>query len=313
MQYNDLLMASSTNAILSDISRAHLPWRGIGFGLLAAFFLSSQDAIIKLLSDDYHIVQIIFIRAAVACIIATGLIVYGGDYSILRPKRKWLAVGRIAFMLAASLAYYISLPLLDLTVYASVGLMVFIFASALSGPLLGEKTSLTDWLAVIAGLGGVIIIVNPTSSVAINLFAVALLLFGALMWALGIIFTRALGGVMPAIAILFYSSAVLLVATLITLPFVGDLWRGMDLRDFWLMVSLGFLGACGQGLAIAAYRNARMSVVIPTQHTMLLWAALFAWLLWDVAPTLRLWLGGGLIIAASLATLPKPRKLKSKK
>ena len=43
-----------------------------------------------------------------------------------------------------------------------------------------------------------------------------------------------------------------------------------------LMVLLGFLGAWGQGLAIAAYRNARMSVVIPTQHTMLLWAALFA-------------------------------------
>ncbi len=48
------------------------------------------------------------------------------------------------------------------------------------------------------------------------------------------------------------------------------------------MVLLGFFGAWGQGLAITAYRNARMSVVIPTQHTMLLW---------DIAPALRLWLG----------------------
>ena len=276
----------------------HLPWRGISFGLAAALCLSSQDAIIKLLSGDYPIMQIIFVRAAIGCGLALLFIVRTADWTALRPKKPKLAAARIVAILIANFCYYIALTKLDLAVYTCLGLTVFIFAAALSGPVLKEKTSLLDWLAIIGGLCGVLIIINPFSAAAIYLPAAALLLFGALMWALGIVATRALGATMSAKAILLYTN--LAVATI---AFSVMSWQMPSMRDLLLMFGLGILGTCGQGFNIAAYRNARMSTVMPTQHTMLLWAAFFAWLLWDESPTIRLWLGGALIIGAGLATL----------
>ena len=286
-------------------TRPDFPRRGFVFGLAAAFCLSSQDAVIKFLSGDYHIMQIIFARACIGVLLAGLFLLRAADWSLLRPKKPGLAAARVFFTLAANLCYYIALTRLELAVYTCIGLMVFIFATALSGPVLKEKSVATDWLAVFAGLAGVWIIANPSAETAADLPAAALLLFGALMWALSIVITRALGAAMSASGILFYSSAALAVLTCAALPTV---WRTPDFRDFALMLLLGFLGACGQGLAIAAYRNARMRAVIPTQHTMLLWAALFAWVFWGMPPDARLCIGGAIIIAASLAALPRNRQ-----
>ena len=292
-------------APIANPTRPHFPRRGILFGLLAAFCISSQDAVIKLLSDDYHIVQIIFFRSFIGLLIATTFILIRRDTTALRPSRPWLTAMRVFFMFIASLCYYISLTKLDLSVYSCLGLSVFIFASAMSGPLLHEKTAARDWCAVAAGLCGMIIIINPIANDNIHIPAALLLLFGALMWALGLVTTRALSVSISAVSLMFYASLALTAVSAVALPFF---WRPPALSDSLLLLLLGLLGACGQGCGIAAYRVARMSTVIPTQHTMALWGAFFAWLLLDESPTYRLWLGGALIIGASLATLPKPRR-----
>lgn len=289
--------------------RPDFPRRGFYFGMAAAFCLSSQDAAIKLLSGDYHIMQIVFVRAAIGLLLVMPFLVRGGG-GLLRPQKPRLAAARVLFTLAANLCYYIALSRLELTVYTSIGLMVFIFVTALSGPVLKEKSAFTDWLAVGAGLAGVWIVVNPSANAPIDIWAAALLLFGALMWAFSITATRALGATMSAPAILFYSNAAL---SALTLAFLPAVWRAPEPRDWALLLLLGVFGACGQGLAIAAYRAARMRAVIPTQHTMLLWAALFAWILWDTPPDARLCIGGAIIVAASLSALPRPGRTKRRK
>ncbi|MGI9307589.1 MAG: DMT family transporter [Gammaproteobacteria bacterium] len=293
----------------ADGHRAHFPWRGFGLGLGAAFCLSSQDAAIKFLSGDYHIMQIIFARAALGALLGVALLARADGAALLRPQKPALAAARVVCALAANLCYYIALARLDLAVYTCLGLTVFVFAAALSGPLLGEKSSWTDWLAVAAGLAGVAVVTAPSADSPIDLPAALLLLFGALMWALSITITRALGASLSSLGILFYSSAAL---ASLSLAFLPEVWRAPDGRDAALFLLLGVLGAVGQWLSISAYRNARMGAVIPTQHTMLLWAAFYAWILWGTPPTLRLCIGGGLIIFAGLISLPKPKRRKKR-
>ena len=289
----------------STPERPHFPVRGVAFGLAAAACLSLQDAIIKLLAGDYHILQIIFARAGVGAMVAAGIIYYASNFSALRPSRPLLVAARVCFMTIATLCYYISLTFLDLTAYTCLGLTVFLFIAALSGPILKEKTSGKDWAAVAVGLSGALIVVNPFAAESVYLPAALLLLFGAFMWALGLVATRALGVTMSAAGILFYTNAAVMMLAVIAQPFV---WQTPSASDAMLFLMLSTLGACGQGCAIAAYRNARVSAVMPTQHTMLLWAALLAWLLWDEIPELRVWFGGALIVGASLSALPKPRR-----
>lgn len=286
-------------------ARPHLPLRGIAFGLAAALCLSLQDAIIKLLSGDYHILQIVFARTGVGAMAAIAIIYFASDFSTLRPSRPMLVAARVVSMTIATLCYYISLTFLDLTAYTCLGLTVFLFIAALSGPILKERTSGKDWVAVVIGLGGALVVVNPFAAESVYLPAAALLLFGAFMWALGLVATRALGATMSAAGILFYTNGVVMALVATAQPFV---WTTPPADDALLFFMLSALGACGQGCAIAAYRNARVSTVIPTQHTMLLWAALLAWWLWDETPELRVWIGGALIVGASLSALPKPRR-----
>ncbi len=269
---------------------------------------------IKLLSADYPILQIVFVRAGVGCAAAAAWILCAGKMSDLHSRRPALAAARVGCMFVALWSYYIALTTLDLAVYTCLGLTVFLFASALSGPVLKEKTSPFDWLALGVGVGGVAVVVNPSADSPIHLPAAALLLFGALMWAFGIVATRALGSALSSRGLLLYTNgAVLLPAAF--LPLLPSFsWRApSSAGDLGLFVLIGLLGIGGQGMAIAAYRNARMNAVIPTQHTMLLWAALFAWILWDEIPDARLWLGGALIIGATLFSLPKPSRGNSKK
>ena len=290
--------------------RADLPLRGIGFGLAAAFLLSSQDALIKLLSGGYPILQIVFVRAGIGCAAAAAWILCAGKKGDLHSRRPALAAARVFCMFVALWSYYIALTMLDLAVYSCLGLTVFLFASALSGPALKEKTSRRDWLALAIGIGGVAVVVNPSADSPIYFPAAALLLFGALMWAFGIVATRALGSALSSRGLLFYTNGAVL-ASAVFLPLLPSFgWRAPEsAADFGLFILIGLFGIGGQGMAIAAYRSARMNAVIPTQHTMLLWAALFAWILWDEIPDARLWLGGALIIGATLfAVLKKPRR-----
>lgn len=308
MRYNRAMHSVSRNRPPAA-GRTDLPLRGIGFGLAAAFLLSSQDALIKLLSGEYPIWQIVFVRAGVGCAAAAAWILLAGKEDDLHSRRPALAAARVGCMFAALWSYYIALTMLDLAVYTCLGLTVFLFASALSGPVLKEKTSRADWLALCAGIGGVAVVVNPSADSPIHLPAAALLLFGALMWAFGIVATRALGSALSSRGLLFYTNgAVLLPAAFF--PLLPSLsWRAPESAgDFLLFVLIGLFGIGGQGAAIAAYRNARMRAVIPTQHTTLLWAALFAWILWDEIPDARLWTGGALIIGATLFALAQRRE-----
>ena len=305
-------MSGISSQLTAAAGRADFPLRGIACGLASAFFLSVQDAIIKLLSGEYPILQIVFVRAGIGFLAAAAWIVFAGKADDLHSRRPALAAARVCCMFVALWSYYVALTMLDLAVYTCLGLTVFLFASALSGPILKEKIAPLDWLALAVGIGGVAVVVNPSAESPIHFPAAALLLFGALMWAFGIVATRALGAALSSRGLLLYTNGAVLLPA-IFLPLLPSFaWRApSSAGDFGLFVLIGLFGIGGQGMAIAAYRNARMNAVIPTQHTMLLWAALFAWILWDEIPDSRLWIGGALIIGATLFALPKRREKKT--
>ena len=275
-------------------------------GLAAALCLSTQDLFIKLLSEDLHILQIVFVRSIFAFAAAALWVRFlGGGWQQLVIRRPPLVAMRVICNVMAWFCYYMSLPYLPLPVYTTIGFTVVLFSALLSAPVLKESLTWREWVATAAGMVGVLLIVNPLGSSNINLLAVVVLLFGAFTWGLSIVVTRALGTVMSAGGIMFYSNLGLLLVGSVGAPGV---WQTPDIGTWLFLLCTGALAFMGQNMMITAVQFARVAVVAPTQYTMLLWATLYGWLIWQILPGGWLFAGAALIIGGSWLALHSGRK-----
>ena len=120
-----------------------------------------MDACSKTLAESQSLLQIVWARYAFAVpvILAT------------TPRTVWPVLFRVAspalqafrglLPMVASFAVVAGLALLPLAEVTALTFASPLVVVALSGPLLGERTSLHDWLGVLAGFAGILVIVRP--------------------------------------------------------------------------------------------------------------------------------------------------------
>jgi drug/metabolite transporter (DMT)-like permease len=77
-------------------------------------------------------------------------------------------------------------------------------------------------------------------------------------------------------------------------------WVPLERVHWRWLVGLGGLGALGSYLLTVAFRSAPASVVAPFEYTSLLWGIAIDRVVWHVLPSMRVCLGGGLVIASGL-------------
>ena len=70
--------------------------------------------------------------------------------------------------------------------------------------------------------------------------------------------------------------------------------------DIWLFLLIAGTGAAGQLLTTEAFRLAEASLLAPLQYLSLLWAVLFGYVFFGDVPTLTLWAGAAIIVAAAV-------------
>ena len=110
----------------------------------AAIF-SLQDVIIKLMSDNYPLSEVLTIRCLVACAPLAVLLRFGGGgLRALKSGRLGLLLIRGALLLVSYIAYYLSLATLPLAVVVALFFAAPLFIVVLSGPLLGERVRLAQ-------------------------------------------------------------------------------------------------------------------------------------------------------------------------
>jgi drug/metabolite transporter (DMT)-like permease len=189
-----------------------------------------------------------------------------------------------------------AVALLPLAEATSIGFTMPIFATILSALLLGEKTGIHRWSAVVLGFVGVVIMAHPDSQHVASL-GVAVALAGALVTASVAIVLRDLNRTEPAPAIVFWF-------TLLSLPPLGVFLlfssRGHDPHVWGLFVLLGLAGGAAQLLMTSALKWAPVSIVIPMDYSQIVWATLAGWLLWGTWPVGATWAGAAIIAASGL-------------
>ncbi|WP_212631493.1 DMT family transporter [Pseudomonas sp. KB-10] len=275
------------------LSGANRPFKGIGLMLVATFMFASHDAMSKYLSGFYPIILIVWARYLVHTLLMAGIFLPQSGLRVLRTRRPLLQVLRALCLLGVSLLFTTGLMFMPLAEATSVIFLAPLLVTALSGPLLGERVSIGQWVAVSVGFMGVLIIVHPGG----DLFtpAVLLPLSAALCFSLYQLLTRRLSTVDSATTSNFLAG---LVNTLVMSALVPFFWYVPSFQHGLMMLALGGLGMAAHLLLTHAFRHAAPALLAPFGYVQIVFAGLLGLLIFGHTPDLTT-LAGILVICLS--------------
>ncbi len=313
-------------------SRLNRPAAGIGFILLAMTAISVNDMLIKHLSSDYSLHQMVFIRSSIGVVFSLVLVQFEGGWSILRTSRPLLHLLRGVLIVAANLSFFTALAAVTLAEATALFFVAPLFITLLSIPLLGEKVGPLRIATVAVGFLGVLIMLRPWESGEqrdVELVVLLLPLVAALSYALYQILTRRLGAWSKASAMAVYIQCAFILVSLGFFLVAGDgryaarfeneslrfllrAWVWPEGPDGYLFLGLGFTSAIiGYGLS-QAYRLADAAAIAPFEYVGLPLAIMWGWLIWGELPSPSLLLGIVLIMGAGLFVFMRERQIRGR-
>jgi drug/metabolite transporter (DMT)-like permease len=271
--------------------------------MFAMLCFAGMDTISKWLVADYAVTQMMWIRSALFFLFAWFVVRKRGLRAALRSARPGLQIVRSLVAIVEGAAFVLAfryLPLADTHAVAATSPLLVI---ALGVLFLGERAGLARWLAVAAGFAGVMLIVRPGfRTIDWPLF---IPLAGALLWATYQLLTRLSARFDTPDTSLVWSALVAFVATC----FVGPLeWRWPTPAAWALMAVISLIGAAAHYALIKALDYAEAGAVQPYAYTLLVWATLLGWLVFDDIPDRWTILGAAIVVASGLYTWHHDRK-----
>lgn len=160
----------------------------VGAIIFTVCALSLGDALIKQISTGFVIWQIFVLRSVLAAPVLLAAMLYAARRASLIPKVPVWTTLRSAMLVAMWVAYYVSLPHLQLSIAAAAYYTLPLFITLFSALLARERVSRVGWTAVAIGFLGVLLILRPRAD-AFNAYAL-LPLVSAMLYALAMILTR---------------------------------------------------------------------------------------------------------------------------
>jgi drug/metabolite transporter (DMT)-like permease len=267
---------------------------GFLYMFLSVCTFSIMDLIVKW-SGDYPTGQVMFFRGFFGIIPTFFLIPRERLKIFYKTKRPTEHFFRCIMGLMALVAIFIALRKLPLAIVVSLSFSAPLFITVLSIFLLSEKVGIYRWLAVLIGFLGVIIISEPGIEEMNYLYVLPLI------FCIGMSFVtitiRKLSTTEPIWLISIFFSIMILIASLITIPFG---WVMPNFQDFILLTLVGIMGGSANLFLTQSYKLSEVSLVAPLKYLSLIFAIIFGYLIWNEIPTTKTLVGASLVVSASI-------------
>lgn len=266
----------------------------------AMFLFAAGDTIAKLLTDDFHPVQIIWFRQS-GLLFGVFILLGIHGFSILKTARLKLQLSRGVLVVCSSLLFVFAVTYAPIADATAASFVAPFFVTILGATLLKEQVGLRRWSAVVIGFIGALIIIRPGMSVihpAVMLVVIAAALFSARQ-----IIGRLLSDTDKTKTTIAYTALSASFVISLPLPFV---WIMPSTAKLWgLLLLLGALTAVAEVLIIRALEVAEAAAVAPIHYTIIIWATLYGYLVFDQLPDTWTVLGTLIIVLAGFYTLQR--------
>ena len=261
---------------------------------LSAFAYAASIGIAHHLTEHLPVFEVALGRNVFAVAFMTPWLMKVG-LSAMRTSHFGMHAVRGLFSAANVWFLFGALAVAPIADVSAITFMMPIVASILAVLFFREKTSVWQWVATLAGFGGVLIVIRPGMA-DFNpglLLAVASVIAGSAVAML-------IKGLLKhdpsdtVAAWLFVSHTVLgLIPAIIV-------WIQPSWQEVLWMALLGYLGTVIQRAFNRSMALADATVVLPFNFTRLIWAALFGFLFFAEIPDIWTWIGGTVIFLASV-------------
>ena len=274
---------------VSQTSSADNVRLGIAVILVTDLGLSLGDAAIKALSADFVLWQIFALRSVFSVPALVAIIVWRTGAASLMPRHLGWAALRSLMLASMWVAYYASLPHLELGVAAAAYNTLPIFITLFAALFIGDRIGPIGWGAIFVGFAGVLLILRPEAS-GFNAYAL-LPLAAAVLYALAMILTRTkCRGEHPLVLALSLNVTFVVVGLLATLAiaatggpvdtgvnnsFLLGAWSSMGETEWISMALLAVAAVIGSVGAAVAYQIAPPATVATFDFSYLGFAALW--------------------------------------
>jgi drug/metabolite transporter (DMT)-like permease len=260
---------------------------------IAAFAV--MDALIKWLTADYPVPQVVALRSWFGLPLLCLLVLYEGGPKALKTRRPLVHVGRYILVLALSFSFFWALSQMKLVDAVAITFAAPIFIAALSVPLLKEPVGLRRWAAISVGFCGVLIMLRP--GMGVFQWAALAALGSAVVYALLMITTRAFKSTESTAALMLYPQ---LGMSLTGIAFAPYFWVTPSPGDLGLFALAGLFGSVGVMCLTHAFRLGPAAVISPFEYSALIWATLLGFMLWGELPDKYTLVGAGIVILSGL-------------
>jgi drug/metabolite transporter (DMT)-like permease len=291
---------------LADHSAPRERLRGVGYMVAAVFVFSIMDSLMKRLSTHYGPLQISCLRCLSSWLFLLPPIAWQRSWATLRATNPPLHLFRAVLGIGMLGGFVFAVHRLSLAQTYSLFLAAPLLMTALSVPIHGETVTRKRWLAIIVGLSGVLVILQPWGKGSISMVAASAAALATVCYSLSALTVRTLGRGNSNMSMVFWY--LLLVSIGSGLLAIGD-WRPVPASDWGWLIGIGVTGALGQMWLTDAFRRAPPSVVGPFEYTAILWAFAIDWIFWSASPSLSLVIGACIVIASGIVVILDERRL----
>lgn len=273
--------------------------RAACFVIIAMTMITTNDAIIKHLTQVFNIGQIMFLRGLLVCVLFALIMRVRQQPVISRQSfHRWNII-RALLELAATFTFLTGLSLLPLATASTLGFSSPIFLAILASVILGERVGMLRWLVIIVGFSGVLIITNPFQddiSWAV-IFPVAC----AFIVALRDIVIRYVPDNIPSLHVVFTNAWIVAIGGGVVSMFQG--WGEADWVWYLWFFGLSCAIFAGYFFYIEGSRLGELSFIGPFKYTSVLLAILFGLIFWDEVPGWPVLTGAAIIILSGVLLL----------
>ena len=288
--------------------------KGIIFILLGMATFSIQDALIKFIYNDAALYELYFGRTLSAIILLISYLIFSKKKINLKTHYPLLTSIRVICFFFGFSFFYISLTYMTLATANALFFCCPFFVSILAIIFLKEKIGIRRWSAIIVGFIGVYIVLNPDFS-DFNYLKLAPIAC-AFCYAISMTITKITSdkdNVYTQMLHLYIGAIIISILFFIftgkgqfntfndpTFQFIFREWFSNPSYAWPFIIVMGLISVLAFYFILNAYSIASPSIVSLFEYSLIIWAILVGYVLFDNIPSLRTLFGAVIIISAGI-------------
>lgn len=265
----------------------------------SCFLVSFLVGIVRYLSAFYDPSFIVMVRNIFALAILMPYI-YKNYRNIFTRNKLTINILRASSGFLSMTMWFYAVSMIPIADAVSISFIVPSLTTIFAIIFLKEKINIKNWISIIIGFIGVLIIIRPGFK-EFNI-AYLLMIVSACFWAISNILTKILSASQQPINVVAYLTTIM---TILSVPFGVFYIQPLTIFSIFLLIAMAIISNLSYFLLSKSYSKADLSIVQPFDFTRLIFSALIGYFIFDEKVDLLTIIGSLIILCGLLIALPK--------